>query len=32
MKYKLKGVKKLEGIVNKSGSKNSSLPKLAATK
>lgn len=31
MKYKLKGVKKLEGIVNISGSKNASLPILAAT-
>ena len=31
MKYKIKGVKKLEGIVNISGSKNASLPILAAS-
>ena len=31
MKYKIKGVKKLEGVVNISGSKNASLPILAAS-
>lgn len=31
MKYHIKGVKKLEGVVNISGSKNASLPILAAS-